>query len=79
MADHIMQYFTYAHLPAPLQEASKPFCELARWIENNIPRNPERTAALRRLLEAKDACVRAAQAGIATAPTSPAGNPTQHE
>jgi hypothetical protein len=72
MADHIMQYFTYAHLPAKAQDASKPFCELARWIETNIPRNPERTAGLRRLLEAKDAIVRAALAE--PPPTAPVVN-----
>ena len=57
--DHIMQYFEYAHLPVRLQEASKPFWELAWHIAGVIPRNPERTVALRKLLEAKDAAVRA--------------------
>ena len=57
--DHILQFFHYAHLPPALQERSKPFCDLARMIVNNTPRNPERTVALRKLLEAKDANVRA--------------------
>jgi hypothetical protein len=57
--DHIKQFFEYAHLPAHLQEISKPFAEMAWWIEVMIPRNPERTVALRKLLEAKDAAVRA--------------------
>jgi len=57
--DHIMQFFAYEHLPAHLQEASKPFWELAWHIAGVVPRNPERTVALRKLLEAKDACVRA--------------------
>lgn len=57
--DHILQFFHYAHLPPALQERSKPFCELARQIVSNTPRNPERTVALRKLLEAKDANVRA--------------------
>ena len=57
--DHIMQFFTYAHLPPNLAEISKPFCTLAEDIAVNIPRNPERTVALRKLLESKDACVRA--------------------
>lgn len=56
--DHIMQYFEYAHLPAHLQEVSKPFCEMAKQIEATLPRNPERTVALRKLLESKDAAVR---------------------
>lgn len=59
MKEHILQFFSYAHLPANLQAVSKPFCELATNIVDTLPRNPERTVALRKLLEAKDAAVRA--------------------
>jgi hypothetical protein len=58
--DHIMQFFAYAHLPPFMQEVSRPFGELAERITATVPRNPERTVALRKLLEAKDAAVRAA-------------------
>ena len=71
-ADHIMQFFAYSHLPPHLQAVSKPFCDLALAIVGDergmpegtptqfpLPRNPERTVALRKLLEAKDAAVRA--------------------
>jgi hypothetical protein len=58
-ADPILRYFHYSHLPAVLQGASRPFCALARHIVETLPRNPERTVALRKLLEAKDAAVRA--------------------
>jgi len=58
-ADHILRYFHYAHLPEVLRARSKPFCDLARLIVETTPRNPERTVALRKLLEAKDAAVRA--------------------
>lgn len=57
--DPIMQFFAYAHLPPFLQEVSRPFGEMAEWIARELPRNPERTVALRKLLEAKDAAVRA--------------------
>lgn len=57
--DHILQFFHYAHLPDVLQSRSRPFCEIARMIVDTTPRNPERTVALRKLLEAKDANVRA--------------------
>ncbi len=57
--DPILRYFHYAHLPPTLQAASKPFCELANHIISTLPRNAERTVALRKLLEAKDAGVRA--------------------
>lgn len=65
MEEHILQFFVYEHLPEHLKKISKPFCDMARAIvadDGNhlaLPRNPERTVALRRLLEAKDAAVRA--------------------
>jgi hypothetical protein len=61
--EHIMQFFVYDHLPPPLQPVSKPFSELANHILSTAPRNPERTVALRKLLESKDAAVRAVLAG----------------
>ena len=57
--DPMLQFFAYEHLPAHLQEHSKPFGDLARHICESLPRNPERTTALRKLLEAKDCAVRA--------------------
>lgn len=54
-----MQFFAYQHLPTHLAAVSKPFADLAQGIVSDIPRNPERTVALRKLLEAKDAAVRA--------------------
>jgi hypothetical protein len=48
-----------SHLPAHLQEISKPFGDLAQHIVDTLPPNPERTVALRKLLEAKDCAVRA--------------------
>jgi hypothetical protein len=55
----IWQFFSYSHLPERMQEVSRPFGELAADIIAHLPRNPERTVALRKLLEAKDAAVRA--------------------
>ena len=55
----ILQFFSYEHLPEKLKAVSKPFCDLADVIVDTLPRNPERTVALRKLLEAKDAAVRA--------------------
>lgn len=57
--DPILHFFHYAHLPPKLQETSKSFFVLARHIIQTVPRNPERTVALRKLLEGKDAAVRA--------------------
>jgi hypothetical protein len=54
-----MQFFAYAHLPERLQAISKPFGDLAQTMEDTLPGNPEKTVALRKLLEAKDCAVRA--------------------
>lgn len=53
-----MKYFNYEHLPAHLQEVSKPIGELARQMVSELPDNEEREIGLRKLLEAKDALVR---------------------
>ena len=55
----MMQFFAYAHLPEHLQAVSKPFGDLAQQMIDTLPRNAERTAGLRKLLEAKDCAVRA--------------------
>ena len=55
----MMQFFDFSHLPEHLAEISEPFCNLARHLVIVLPRNPERTTALRKLLEAKDCAVRA--------------------
>ncbi|WP_200836572.1 hypothetical protein [Roseiconus lacunae] len=57
--DRMLDWFKYAHLPDTLREASPPFGELAEMICDSIEPGPERTVALRKLLEAKDAAVRA--------------------
>jgi hypothetical protein len=57
--DPMLQHFKYKHLPEHLQPFSKPFAIQAANLVKNTPRCPERTAALRHLLEAKDCAVRA--------------------
>ena len=56
--DRMLQFFGYEHLPTHLQNVSKPFCVLAQSIVDTLPMNPERTVALRKLMEAKDCAVR---------------------
>lgn len=58
--DAILRYFEYAHLPQPLQDVSKPFCELAHHLHATLRPCAEKAVALRKLLEGKDAAVRAA-------------------
>ncbi len=59
MASPVMKYFAYEHLPASLQEVSKPIGDLARKMNESLPDGPEKSVGLRKLLEAKDALVRA--------------------
>lgn len=73
-ARHIMRFFEHEHLPPHLAAVSRPFCQLAHALAygDNHPQagtcttgrgpleGPELTVALRKLLEAKDAAVRAA-------------------
>jgi hypothetical protein len=58
--DPILRFFHYSHLPPGLQGRCRPFFDLARHIMNTTARCEERSVALRKLLEAKDAAVRAA-------------------
>ncbi len=58
MTEPIIQFFKYDHLPPKLQEVSRRFWALAVVMVEELPRNPERTVALRHLLDAKDAAVR---------------------
>ena len=59
MESAIMKYFNYEHLPPALKAVSKPVCELARKMDKDLPNGPEKSAGLRKLLEAKDCLVRA--------------------
>ena len=56
----ILKYFEYEHLPEHLQAVSQPFHALAHKLVEEGLDGPELTAALRKLLEAKDCAVRAA-------------------
>lgn len=57
--EYLLQFFKCDHLPEALQAISKPFGDLANSLVERLPKNPERTTALRKLLEAKDCAVRA--------------------
>ena len=59
MNERMLKWFEYAHLPENLQAVSKPFGDLANSLCETVEAGPERTVALRKLLEAKDAAVRA--------------------
>ena len=60
MNNPIMKYFEYAHLPEKLQAVSKPIGDVAKHMDETLPDGAEKSAGLRKLLEAKDCLVRAA-------------------
>lgn len=60
MPSTTIKYFTFAHLPPKLQFVSKPIGELADKLESSLPDGPEKSAGMRKLLEAKDCFVRCA-------------------
>ncbi len=56
----LLQLFRYKHLrDFALRGLSRTYCAQARYVFENVPRNPERTVSLRKLREAKDAAVTA--------------------
>jgi len=56
---HILQFFAFEHLPHHLKVVSQNFSVLAHRMVEDLPHNGELEVALRKLLEAKDAAVRA--------------------
>lgn len=57
---HLLNLFDYDHLPEHLQIVSKPLGDLAHQLADQLDDGPEKTAGLRKLLEAKDCLVRQA-------------------
>jgi hypothetical protein len=55
-----MKYFEHAHLPEHLQGVSAAVGAVAKQMDLQLPDGPEKSAGLRKLLEAKDCFVRAA-------------------
>ena len=58
--ERMLKLFAFGHLEREdLLEVSKRFHALAHQLVELVPAGPERTVSLRKLLEAKDAAVRA--------------------
>lgn len=55
----LLYFFTTEHLPEDLRPIGNVFVAVAEALEGLVPDGPERTVALRKLLESKDAAVRA--------------------
>lgn len=55
----LMKWFSFSHLPEELRPISSKFNELASWMLSEIPESAEAYVAMRKLLEVKDAAIRA--------------------
>lgn len=61
MPNHIMRYFEFIHLPQGKARAASAECfAMACSMEAQLPDSAEKSAGMRKLLEAKDCFVRAA-------------------
>lgn len=56
--NRLLQFFKWEHLPEHLQDISKSCALLAIEMDGKLPDGTEKTAGLRKLLEAKDCFVR---------------------
>lgn len=67
MTAPILRYFEFSHLPhGIMRDTSEEFRVLAIKVDNSLPDGAEKSTSLRKLLEAKDAAVRAALDGFRT-------------
>ncbi len=70
MPSTTIQYFEYEHLPQYLQAVSQPIAALAHLMEETLRDGPEKSAGMRKLLEAKDCFVRASLPVVAVPPVA---------
>lgn len=63
MTSPILRYFAHDHLPSKLAPVAAEFERLAVGMDAALPDCAEKSAGLRKLLEAKDCMVRAALDG----------------
>ena len=59
MPSTTIKFFTYEHLKGDLREVSEKAAKLAQEMEASLPDGAEKSAGMRKLLEAKDCFVRA--------------------
>jgi hypothetical protein len=59
MRSPIMKHFSYSHLPDESRPVVKRICDLAYQLDDEVRDGAEKSAGLRKLIEAKDCFVRA--------------------
>lgn len=57
--NRLLKWLRHDHLPPQLQDVVKPIDALARSLDATLAEGPEKTAGMRKLIEAKDCFVRA--------------------
>lgn len=57
--NRMLKWFEYGHLPEHLQKVSRSLSAVAEEMDHNLAECAEKTAGMRKLLEAKDCFVRA--------------------
>lgn len=57
--DRMLKWFKHEHLPTHIKDTAYSFFRLAEIIVNQIKPGPERAVALRKLLESREAAIRA--------------------
>jgi hypothetical protein len=67
-----IRYFEHAHLPGYMRAVAGPIALLALQLEADLPPSAEKSAGMRKLLEAKDCFVRAALDMATTTSPGPA-------
>jgi hypothetical protein len=59
----MLRWFAYKHLPEEMHRIATTFDAMAQWMVEVIPASDEATVAMRKLLESRDAAIRAATRG----------------
>lgn len=60
MPSPILKHFKAKHLPIELRAVARPFEDMANTLDALLPEGPEKSTALRKLLESLDCVIRAA-------------------
>lgn len=63
MPSPMMKWFEWGAEPVE-QAVTFNLAKAAQWMDENLPDGPEKTVALRKMVEAKDAALRAAREGL---------------
>lgn len=58
---NLLKHFSYTDLPEHQHDVAEDFCYLAEVLVEELPESAEKTIALRKLIESRDAALRAVE------------------